>query len=229
MIIFNTMKKILYLLLVFHQSCTINKQNNQPNNFHKLTFSVESITNDITKQIYPSNSDSSTSFNSKVQEIMKRKMEREAKYPNELYIEITNNGWKRQRFIGNEYIDYFKYNINKDSFQAIRHENNQLLGTYKLERDSCTCIIDTDKSRSKKIMGHECHFVRIEERCGHEDFKNLFGTQIFEMWVTEAINIPTFVLLKTQCITEGFFPLETKQYLSNSIENYHIYTIKKIE
>lgn len=52
---------------------------------------------------------------------MKIKMEREAKYPNELYILITNDGWKRQIFISYEYLGYFKYNFNKDSFQAIRH------------------------------------------------------------------------------------------------------------
>lgn len=231
------MKNIILILMFGLVSCSAFNQGARNSAIRKLTFSVESIIEEIpskTNQVlsYILNDDKSKandSFYNSLQELMKIKLENESKFPNEIYIEAIQNGWTKQRYINNAYTDYINYNSAIDSISILSYQNKDIIGSYKIVKGSSTCTIENDKSKLKTIHGYQCYFIKIEEFSNDETFLNHYGSTIYEMWVTEKINFPIYTLLKIDCNFTGFFPLQTKIYQSNSLDKYYQYTIKNIE
>ena len=232
------MKNITLLSLLALVSCSVFKTNSTYSGLNKLTFTVESkfeqipeMTNQI--ETYLENLDSlglTDSFKIKFQKLMNEKVERELKYPNEIYIEAVGNDWQRQRYIENKYTNKLIYRPESDSIYVIDSKTNEYQVGSKLKRDSCSYRIEVDKTKRKAIYGYNCYFIKLEEFSGDKNFRDLMGSTVYEMWVTTKINIPIYLLLKNECIIdEKFFPLETKKYQSKSKNNYQQYNIKKIE
>lgn len=44
-----------------------------------------------------------------VTQILNKNIQETAKYPNEITLEITKDGWFKQRFIKNKHTDYYKH------------------------------------------------------------------------------------------------------------------------
>ena len=232
------MKIIILFLIVTAVSCSVIKTNSKGNSLTKLTFTVESKSERIPETAsqfleYVEQTDSIEqidSFKVKLLELMKEKAEREAKYPNEIYIESTAEAWQVQRYFGNRYTNKVRYYPENDSISVINYETNRIDSWAKLIRDSCAYHIEVDKTKTKSIHGYKCYYVKLEELSGDKNFIDLIGSTVYEMWVTSKIKIPNYLILKNNClINEDFFPLETKKYQSKSKNEYYLYLIKEIE
>ena len=51
----------------------------------------------------------------------------------------------------------------------------------------------------------------------------MLGPTVYEMYVTEEINVPMSGVVNNECNVTGFFPLETIKYVESSPNNYHTY------
>lgn len=232
------MKKIILCSIITLFTCSVFKTKAQQSKINKLTFTVENV-----YEQSPESSKQMGSFLSQVDStqitdsilhmyevMMQKKLERTLKYPNEIYIESVENGWQRQRYTENRYTDYLRYHPENDSIELINYQSNRFEIGAKLIRDSCTYEIERDTSKKKVIWGYNCYFVKLKEFCCHQEAIDILGSTVYDMWVTTEINIPSYLILKNNClIEEQFFPLETKKYQSKSENSYHLYTIKSIE
>ncbi|MEZ4909232.1 MAG: hypothetical protein R2774_00055 [Saprospiraceae bacterium] len=232
------MNKIVYLATLTFLSCNVFQSNYDHNKLNKLTFTVESkfdelpeMMNQIESYIEKIDSTGLTdSFKIKFQTLLMEKAERESKYPNEIYIEAIKDDWQRQRYFENKYTNKLRYSPKKDSISIINYVTNEFEFGLKLNRDNCTYTIEVDNEKRKVIHGYNCYFVKLTEFSGDQEFIDMMGSTVYEMWVTTKINIPIYLVLKNDCkIEENFFPLETKMYQSKSKNNYHIYMIKEIK
>jgi hypothetical protein len=232
------MKKFVYITILTLVSCTVFRSNSENNKLNKLTFTVESKFEEIPEmanqiESYIENIDSTgltDSFKIKFQTLLMEKAERESKYPYEIYIEASKDGWQRQRYFANKYTNKLRYSRERDSISVINYITNEFEFGSKLKRDSCTYTIEVDKEKRKVIYGYNCYYVKLEEFSGDKDFIDLMGSTVYEMWATTKIDIPIYLVLKNDCkVDEVFFPLETKMYQSNSKNNYHNYKVKEIK
>lgn len=231
------MKYIIFISIVFFLSCSVLNNRKEKTHVRKMTFSVESIFGDLAEMTdqfesyieIVDSSEMSDSFNIKMQNLMKKKIENESEFPNEIYLEITKEGWIRQRYFSNRYTNLLEYNQKSDSIRIVSNNTNKEIGKYKLKRDSCTYEIEIDKHSTKNVHGFDCYYIKLEEFYGDSEFRALMGSTIYEMWVTEDLELSTYSLLKNECNVEGFVPLEVKFYQSTSKGNYHKYILTKTE
>ena len=149
-----------------------------------------------------------------------------AKWPNEIEIEITKDGWSKQRFINNIHSYCFKHFIENDSVIVYDSSRVDFITSYKKTADNCLCKLSIDKSKTKSILGYKCYYAKAEEICSKTDSKDTLSTT-YEMYVTDKIHLPLYAILENECKHPGYFPLEVKCFLSN--EFYYQYKLTIIE
>lgn len=114
--------------------------------------------------------------------------------------------------------DYFRIDpVNGKSWHFARtnnfsYPNQDFIGYHKSGN------IKVDKNDTKKILGFDCYKVIYELEpmdAEEENFKIDEGNTVYEMYVTDAINLPVHALLTTYQLINQFFPLEIKKYSKN--------------
>jgi hypothetical protein len=67
----------------------------------------------------------------------------------------------------------------------------------------------------KEILGFDCYKIRIEEEERQiEDYPKFFGSTVFEMYVTDKIDIPAHIITHFSKYFDGFFPFEIRSWKS---------------
>lgn len=218
----------IFLLCFLSFSCVTTKVQQGKKQINKFTFSVQTTFGDLKvhaeqiksllDKLDPKLNSDSIDFS----QVLKKKIENDTKFPNEIYIEITNNGTIKQRFYANRLSHFIKYVESKDSIIMMDYQTKEIMASTKLEREGCSYNIELDKAKTKMIKGYLCYFVRIEEFSNNEEYNKVFGSDVYEMYVTDEIKIPMYSLVKNSCYIAGIYPLEVKRYFSkyNEITSY---------
>jgi len=228
------MQKITLLILFIVSSCSSMMKTTKTSNVSKLIYTIEDsqevvpmLSNIVESMVDSSETKiSSDSIKMMISQKLKKKMQEAAKYPNEIKLEITKDGWIKQRFIKNKHTYCFKHFIKNDSVIVYDSNKVNIITRYKKTTDNCLCKINIDKSKTKNIFGYECYYAKAEEVCSNTDSKETL-TASYEMFVTEKIHLPMYAILENECKLSGYFPLEVKCYLSN--EFYYLYKLTRIE
>ncbi|MBK7467704.1 MAG: hypothetical protein IPJ43_13380 [Saprospiraceae bacterium] len=228
------MKKITIFLLLIGFSCSSIKNRTKTSNVYKLTFSVEdspeviSLLSNLGESFADSSDINSSPDSIKmfVTQILNKNIQETAKYPNEITLEITKDGWFKQRFIKNKHTDCHKHFFKNDSVYVYDSNKVYIIHKFKLAPSNCLCKINIDKSKTKNIHGYKCFYVKAEEICGKTNSKVTLTTT-YEMYLTDKIHIPMHAILENDCKLPGYFPLEIKCYLDNKY--YYEYKLNRME
>lgn len=171
----------------------------------------------------------SDSFNIMFAKFLEKKIDKESTFPNEIIIEAQEDNWIRKRYYNDSYSHFLKIRANSDSIQVLSNSDSTAIVTYKMDRECSNFNIRKDTSMRKLIGGYNCYYVKVVEYTIDEDLSDKIGGQVYEMWVTDDIDIPVYTVLKNDCRFDGFFPLETKAYNAELPKNITHYTLKSIE
>lgn len=165
----------------------------------------------------------------KLTKVLEKKMADAAKYPSELYIGITEDGWTYQKFISNKYTYLYRYFFRNDSVQVFDISKTERINSAKLNQSPCDYNIKINKRKKKTILGYQCYYVKVTENISNAAAQKVMGQMVYEMYVTGKIALPSEALLKNDCKMPGFFPLEVTKYPSKSPENNTHYKLVRIE
>jgi hypothetical protein len=228
------MRIITLLALFIISSCSSVKKATHNGNVNKLIYTVENSQEvvPIISKMVESLVDSteadilSDSAKMKFSQNFNMQTKEAAKWPNEIEIEITKDGWTKQRYLNNKHSYCFKHFIENDSVIVYDSSRVDVITSYKKTADNCLCKLSIDKSKTKSILGYKCYYAKAEEICSRTDSKKNLSTT-YEMYGTEMIHLPLYAILENECKHPGYFPLEVKCFLSN--EFYYQYILTRIE
>lgn len=173
-----------------------------------------------------------TSSEAALQQLTKafqKQVDKEAQYPNELYLTITDDGWTSQRFSSNEYSYLSKRFFRNDSSLLYDKYNNELMGSSRIKLRTCDYTIEINKRKKKTIHGYPCYYVKVTKISADTTSRNAIGDIVYELYVTEQIALPMEALVRNDCDIPGFFPLEVTEYPSKSRKNKKRYKLVRIE
>lgn len=228
------MRIITLLVLFIISSCSSVKKATHNGNVNKLIYTVENSQEvvPIISKMGESLVDStkayilSDSAKMKIYQNFNKQTKEAAKWPNEIEIEITKDGWTKQRFINNKHSYCFKHFIENDSVIVYDSNRVDFITSYKKTADNCFCKLSIDKSKTKSILGYKCYYAKAEEICSKTYSKDTLSTT-YEMYVTDKIHLPLHAILENECKHPGYFPLEVNCFLSN--EFYYQYKLTRIQ
>jgi hypothetical protein len=104
-------------------------------------------------------------------------------------------------------------------------ESSKSIDLFKIKVDY---KINIDKKQRKKILGYDCYKVMIVSKEENE-MNNDFGDSIYEMYVSDRINLPIHALYNFTKLLPNCFPLELTITSSNMKGLKEIYKAVSIE
>lgn len=113
------------------------------------------------------------------------------------------------------------YSTSNKSIEAIHYVN--------LFKDIIGYNIEIDKKQRKNILGYNCFKVIIVIKEEDLELEGFFGDTIWEMYVSDKINLPVHALQNFSKLLPNFFPLELSVYSSNMKDLKEIYKAVNIE
>jgi hypothetical protein len=147
-----------------------------------------------------------------------------------IYIEFKNDSiWRytteRDIIIG----DIFSLSKNSGNLDyRPKFEKEKIYRTYDLFAENDKFIIEKNKKKTKKILNYDCYYVKLT-RIENDRTEYSSGNTIYEMYVTERINLPVHSIINITQNFNKFFPMEIKVWeekLEGAYEYYHILEIK---
>lgn len=229
------MNKYLIILIILTASCSITRRSaKRIATGNKLTFQVENVNLSDTLSHTALSDIFELNKNDTLKKIflesLQRKWLKEKIYPNEIHIELEQNGWRKQRFVDNKSTDIYQHFFTNDTIKVYSaKEPYHLINSIVRVYSDCEFEIITNPKKRKSIAGYDCYFVKIEESYGSEKAMKILGTTVYEMYVTTKINLPMNSLLNNECEINGFFPLEAKKYVANDTTIYSTFKLINVE
>lgn len=109
-----------------------------------------------------------------------------------------------------------------------KKEKNKVYSSFDLFSKSEKYIVEKDIKNKKNILNYDCYYVKltkIENDTG--EFSS--GNTIYEMYVTEKINLPVHAVINLTKNFNDFFPLEIKISEENIKGIYELYRLLEIK
>jgi hypothetical protein len=146
-------------------------------------------------------------------------------------IEVKNDTiWKHiiqyNKIIG----DYQRVDTSGKVFYHAKFDRSMMYKEVDFKSFNQTLEVEYLPEDQKEIANYKCYKVVIRQK--HEidpDFPFDSGDTIFELYVTNEINLPVHSLLNLYCDSQKFFPLEVKIWSENLKGNYTTYKVVEIE
>ncbi len=137
--------------------------------------------------------------------------------------------WRFQKQ-NERYIDYNRVEKNNGFLHFYDYPNTSIESRpyFDLFKENIDCSIEIDKNQRKKILGYDCYKVILIPKIEKIDKTIPLGDTVFEMYVTEQIDLPIHSLINIGKLF-SFFPLEVISYESNIKGLKEIHKVVKIE
>lgn len=109
-----------------------------------------------------------------------------------------------------------------------KFERNKIYRTFNLFAQEDKYIVEIDKSKRKKILNHNCYYVKLT-KIENENVEFYGQNTIHEMFVTDSVKLPVHAVINITKNFNDFFPLEIK--ISNDKLNgaFEFYTAIEIK
>jgi len=150
---------------------------------------------------------------------------------NEIYIELKDDAVWRYKTRKGQVIDNYKRIDTKNGILLYHAEldKSTLYGQEKLPDTVEGYEIEEFRDDKKKIMRYNCYkvVIRKKEFVYKDDIPREIGETIYEMYVTEDIDLPVYALFNFSTHFSDFFPLEVRITASRNI-NVEIYEVQDI-
>jgi hypothetical protein len=114
------------------------------------------------------------------------------------------------------------------SYYSLRDKSKESAKSIDLFKLKVNYKIEIDKKQRKKILGYDCYKVIIVSK-EENKLNNDFGNSIYEMYVSDKINLPTHALYNFAKLLPNCFPLELTITSSNIKGLKEVYKAVSIE
>ena len=137
--------------------------------------------------------------------------------------------WRFQKQ-GEMYIDYIRVEKNNGFLHFYDYPNTSIESRpyFDLFKENIDCSVEIVKKQRKRLLGYDCYKVILIPKVEKIDETIPFGDTVFEMYVTEQVELPLHALINIGK-PFSFFPLEVISYSSNLKGLKEIHKVLKIE
>lgn len=121
------------------------------------------------------------------------------------------------------------FSLSKSNGNLNYHPQKQIsliYRTFRLFPSNDEYIVEKEITNKKQILGFDCYYVKITKL---DNAASDTGNTIYEMYVTDKINLPVHALINITKNFDEFFPLEIKiweEHLRGTIEVYQVSEIR---
>jgi hypothetical protein len=144
----------------------------------------------------------------------------------EIYIEVHNDSiWRYTKQNGTMIGDYLMIQINSGILNYYDKSKSVNYRKYDLFNESHEYEIVKNRTTRKKIKGYDCYKLTLIEK----DTESELGNTIYEMYVTDQIELPIHSVINISKFVPNSFPMEIlvfEENLSGLADLYELIEIK---